>query len=168
MIEDISIVHSWSFLLKKWWRPVALWSSPVKHQTWGLVRSHGHGNLRNVAISSFAGKQKDLLKRRACPTSQNKPASRGSQSTLCYSGQPRSKWLILNVTSDGSCVSDGSVTNMLCPVWQTDCSNTHQRRAAQHILISACRSFMFWRGPFSPHLRLSSARVTLVLNLVLQ
>lgn len=65
------------------WLLVAILSSPVKQQTEGSVGSHGHGNVRNAAISSFAPKQKELLKRLACPTSHNKAGAPRSQSVLC-------------------------------------------------------------------------------------
>lgn len=34
----------------------------VKQPSRGSAGPHGHGNVRNVAVSSFAGKQKELLK----------------------------------------------------------------------------------------------------------
>lgn len=34
----------------------------VKQPSGGSAGRHGHGNVRNVAVSSFAGKQKELLK----------------------------------------------------------------------------------------------------------
>lgn len=34
----------------------------VEQPSGGSAGPHGHGNVRNVAVSSFAGKQKELLK----------------------------------------------------------------------------------------------------------
>lgn len=64
-----------------WWSS----SCPPHYNTrlGGSVRPHAHGNVRNVAISSFAGKQKELLKLLACPTSHNKAGAPRSQSVLC-------------------------------------------------------------------------------------
>lgn len=55
----------------------------VPSKTGGSAGSHGHGNARNAAISSFAPKQKEPLKRLACPTSHNKAGAPRSQSVLC-------------------------------------------------------------------------------------
>ena len=55
-----------------------LLTSSVKQQTGGSARAHAHGNVRNAAISSFAGKQKELLERQASPTSRNKDGAPSS------------------------------------------------------------------------------------------
>lgn len=83
---------------------------PVKQQTGGSVRPHGHGNVRNVAISSFAGKQKELLKL-VPPHITRRPLFDLS----LYCVNPVSpglaitgfEWLILNVTSVGDVTRNG-------------------------------------------------------------
>lgn len=52
----------------------ALLMFPVKQQNQGSIRPHGHGNVRNVAISSAAGKQKEQLKPRTFLTSHKAAA----------------------------------------------------------------------------------------------
>lgn len=100
---------------------------------------HAHGNVRNAAISSFAGKQKELLKRPARPTSHNKAAAPRSQSHCVDPVSPghtinRSQWPVLNVPPVGRSVSNSEEKSLFheaavkCAAWvfSTDQQFTHQ------------------------------------------